>query len=216
KLIKSSPDANLKHLVFSSKTVKTVQFIRNRTRMTLLMLKYNQYRILNRKGVIIMLKIQEIREIIRLIDESSISEFSYENEGSQVTIKKEANTVQVPQPEPEPVVQQNPVKEVSVSSDPQPSVKEEKPAVEEAVKDENTTEIVSPMVGTFYRKPSPDHDTYVELGYHVNNDSVVCIVEAMKLFNEIEADTSGEIVEVLVNDGDLVEYGQALFKVKTK
>lgn len=185
--------------------------------MTLLMLKYNQYRILTQKGVLIMLKIQEIREIIRLIDESSISEFSYEHEGSQVTIKKEANTVHVPQPEPEPsaAVQQNPVKEVSVSSDPQPSVKEEAPAVEE-VKDENTTEIVSPMVGTFYRKPSPDHDTYVELGDNVNNDSVVCIVEAMKLFNEIEADTSGEIVEVLVNDGDLVEYGQALFKVKTK
>src|SRR5699024_1032671 len=171
---------------------------------------------LTRKGVIIMLKIQEIREIIRLIDESSISEFSYENEGSQVTIKKEANTVQVPQPEPEPVVQQNPVKEVSVSSDPQPSVKEEKPAVEEAVKDENTTEIVSPMVGTFYRKPSPDHDTYVNLEDHVNHDSVVRIVEAMKLYNDIEADTPGQILEVLINDGALVEYGQPSVKAKTK
>src|SRR5699024_10738530 len=96
-----------------------------------------------------MLKIQEIREIIRLIDESSISEFSYKHEGSQVTITKEANNVQVPQPEPKPEVQQNPVKEVSVSSDPHPSVKEEKPAVEEPVKDENTPEIVYLWSGHF-------------------------------------------------------------------
>src|SRR5699024_11285447 len=97
-----------------------------------------------------MLKIHEIREIIRLIDESSISEFSYEHEGSQVTIKKEAKTVQVPQQNPEPEVQQNQGKEVSVSSDPQPSVKEEKPAVEEAEKDKNTNEMVSLMSEQFY------------------------------------------------------------------
>src|SRR5699024_4405422 len=107
-----------------------------------------------------MLKIQEIREIIRLIDESYISEFSYEHEGSQVTIKKEANTVQVTLTKPETEVEQNPVKVISVFSDHQPSVKEEKTAVEEAIKDENTSEIDSPIVWTFYRKPSPDHDTY--------------------------------------------------------
>src|SRR5699024_10950144 len=81
---------------------------------------------------------------------------------------------------------------------------------------ENITEIVSPMVGTFYRKPSPDSENYVEVGDQVNEDSIVCIVEAMKLFNEIEAETTGEVTEILVGDGELVEYGQALFKVKLK
>ena len=72
------------------------------------------------------------------------------------------------------------------------------------------------MVGTFYRKPSPESDAYVEVGSTINDETIVCIVEAMKLFNEIEAETSGEIVEILVGDGELVEYGQPLFKVKTK
>ena len=70
------------------------------------------------------------------------------------------------------------------------------------------------MVGTFYASSSPDTAPYVKAGDKVTGDSIVCIVEAMKLFNEIEAEVSGEIVEVLVKDGDLVEYGQALFLVK--
>lgn len=70
------------------------------------------------------------------------------------------------------------------------------------------------MVGTFYASPSPDADVYVKVGSKVSSDSVVCIVEAMKLFNEIEAEVNGEIVEILVKDGQLVEYGQPLFLVK--
>src|SRR5699024_12641372 len=77
-------------------------------------------------------------------------------------------------------------------------------------------EIVSPMVGTLYSAPSPESDVYVKAGSKVDTDTVVCIVEAMKLFNEIEAEVTGEIVEILVNDGELVEYGQPLFKVKSK
>ncbi|EDL64555.1 acetyl-CoA carboxylase biotin carboxyl carrier protein, partial [Bacillus sp. SG-1] len=80
--------------------------------------------------------------------------------------------------------------------------------------DENLHKIVSPMVGTFYQSPSPDKDAYVKTGSKVSEDSVVCIVEAMKLFNEIEAEVKGEIVEILVKDGQLVEYGQPLFLVK--
>ena len=74
--------------------------------------------------------------------------------------------------------------------------------------------ITSPMVGTFYQSPSPDVDAYVKVGSKVSKDSIVCIVEAMKLFNEIEAEVNGEIVEILVKDGQLVEYGQPLFLVK--
>ena len=74
--------------------------------------------------------------------------------------------------------------------------------------------ITSPMVGTFYASPSPDADAYVKAGSKVSKDSIVCIVEAMKLFNEIEAEVNGEIVEILVKNGQLVEYGQPLFLVK--
>ena len=70
------------------------------------------------------------------------------------------------------------------------------------------------MVGTFYHSPSPDVDPYVKVGSKVSKDSIVCIVEAMKLFNEIEAEVNGEIVEILVKNGQLVEYGQPLFLVK--
>jgi acetyl-CoA carboxylase biotin carboxyl carrier protein len=75
-------------------------------------------------------------------------------------------------------------------------------------------EIKSPMVGTFYRSPSPGEPPFVKEGDRVGRDSVVCLVEAMKFFNQIKAEQSGTIVKVLVNDGDPVDYGQALFKVK--
>jgi acetyl-CoA carboxylase biotin carboxyl carrier protein len=80
--------------------------------------------------------------------------------------------------------------------------------------DENLHKITSPMVGTFYAASSPDTDNYVSVGSKVTNDSVVCIVEAMKLFNEIEAEVKGEIVEILAENGQLVEYGQPLFLVR--
>lgn len=79
---------------------------------------------------------------------------------------------------------------------------------------EGLHKIVSPMVGTFYKAPSPDSDPYVKVGDKVHDSSVVCIVEAMKLMNEIEAEVRGEIVEILVENGQLVEYGQTLFLVK--
>lgn len=72
------------------------------------------------------------------------------------------------------------------------------------------------MVGTFYQAPNPDSPAYVKVGDKVGNETIVCIVEAMKLFNEIEAEVQGEIVEILVKDGDLVEYGQPLFLVKAE
>jgi acetyl-CoA carboxylase biotin carboxyl carrier protein len=75
-------------------------------------------------------------------------------------------------------------------------------------------EIKSPMVGTFYRSPSPGDPPFVKEGDRVGRDSVVCLVEAMKFFNQIKAELSGTIAKVLVNDGDPVDYGQALFKVK--
>ncbi len=167
-----------------------------------------------------MFKVQEIREIIRLIDNSSISEFSYENEGATLSIKKNVGGVtqvikeeQVIQPQQAaPVVQEQPKQEENFTKKELP--KQQAITEETTENDDSIVEIVSPMVGTFYRKPSPESDPYVEVGDKINEDTIVCIVEAMKLFNEIEAETSGEIVEVLVEDGELVEYGQPLFKVK--
>lgn len=80
--------------------------------------------------------------------------------------------------------------------------------------DEGTREIKSPMVGTFYRSPTPGEKPFVKEGDRVVDDTVVCLIEAMKFFNQIKAECSGTIVKVLVNDGDPVEYGQPLFKVK--
>jgi acetyl-CoA carboxylase biotin carboxyl carrier protein len=79
---------------------------------------------------------------------------------------------------------------------------------------DNLVEIKSPIVGTLYSAPSPDSDAFVEVGSHIDEQSVICIIEAMKVMNEIRAETSGTIVEVLVKDGQAVEYGQVLFKVK--
>lgn|SRR5690625_997338 len=165
----------------------------------------------------IMLKIEELREIIKMIDESSIQEFTYENNDIKINMKKP----QLNQIEQETKV----TKEVNNQHNEVPAnVQQAEPASEETPKDKEPDqppqvnydyEIVSPMVGTLYHAPSPDSDPYVTVGSRVTKDSIVCIVEAMKLFNEIEAEVDGEIVEVLVENGELVEYGQPLFRVKT-
>ena len=165
-----------------------------------------------------MFKMQEIREIIKLVDASSLDEFVYEAEGTKVKLKKSNGVVTqvvAPKVETQAVVQQPAVKEVApVEATPAPT----QPAAPkvEVTDAENLHKITSPMVGTFYQSPNPESPAFVKVGDEVGGDSIVCIVEAMKLFNEIEAEVEGEIVEVLVKDGQLVEYGQPLFLVKVK
>ncbi|OLO40593.1 acetyl-CoA carboxylase, biotin carboxyl carrier protein [Alkalihalophilus pseudofirmus] len=159
-----------------------------------------------------MLKITDLKELIRAVDRSTITELTIKGEGKQeVTIKRGTVTefvapaeavTSAPAPTPAPVAEA-PVKEEKQPEAPAP-----------AVEDANLQKIVSPMVGTFYSAPSPDADPYVKAGDKITEDSVVCIVEAMKLMNELEAEISGEVVEVLVENGQLVEYGQPLFLVK--
>lgn len=162
------------------------------------------------------MKIQEIRELIKLVDQSSIDEIEIENDGSIIKMKKQSGVTLVETP----LVTNVPTQQVVQAPVAQPVVAEVKQEAEQvqpqAIADENLHKIVSPMVGTFYQSPSPDSGAYVKVGSKVQPDSVVCIVEAMKLFNEIEAEVEGEIVEILVNDGQLVEYGQPLFLVKSK
>ena len=166
------------------------------------------------------MKVQEIREIIKLINQTTINEFEYEHEGTKIKIIKgvESENQVIQQldqtmsvvPAVQPVAQQKG----------QAELKEEKQAVVEEHKkqtaDVELHKITSPMVGTFYESSSPDEDPYIKVGDKVKKDSIVCIVEAMKLFNEIEAEVSGEIVEILVENGQLVEYGQPLFLVKAE
>lgn len=163
------------------------------------------------------MKIQEIREIIKLIDQSSLDEFSYESEGTKIKLKKNHNgaiTSVEKRVEAPPLLIEEP-KNVEVKHAPAVAVQtEEVVAQTEAVVDSSLHKITSPMVGTFYQSSSPDVAAYVQVGSKVTADSIVCIVEAMKLFNEIEAEVTGEIVEILVKDGQLVEYGQPLFLVK--
>ncbi|WML47570.1 acetyl-CoA carboxylase biotin carboxyl carrier protein [Neobacillus sp. PS3-34] len=168
-----------------------------------------------------MLKVQEIRELIKLVDQSSIDEFVFEHEGSKIKMKKNAaETVMVASAVPHAAisapVQAQHQAPVSAPSAVKHEAKQEE-VQPEPVKETETSnlhKITSPMVGTFYASPSPDTDVYVKTGSKVSNDSIVCIVEAMKLFNEIEAEINGEIVEVLAKNGQLVEYGQPLFLVK--
>ncbi|MFB5191144.1 acetyl-CoA carboxylase biotin carboxyl carrier protein [Alicyclobacillus fastidiosus] len=164
-----------------------------------------------------MFKIGEIRELIRLLDETSLSEIHLESEDMKLHLKK---------PDPERIVQ---VSAASVHT-PQPTASAVMPAAAAppvaaaapapasapapAAVDEGVHVIVSPMVGTFYRAPSPEAGSFVEVGQKVNSKTVVCIVEAMKLMNEIEAEVNGEVVEVLAENGQLVEYGQPLFKIR--
>lgn len=169
-----------------------------------------------------MLKVQEIRELIKLVDQSSIDEFSYEYEGSKIKMKKHGagKTVteqaqHVSAAAPSPAALPVPVVQETVKQEPKVEAAAIQEVKQEEVKDtSNLHKIVSPMVGTFYQSSSPDAEAYVKQGAKVTKDSIVCIVEAMKLFNEIEAEVNGEIVEVLAKDGQLVEYGQPLFLVK--
>ncbi|KGR81610.1 acetyl-CoA carboxylase biotin carboxyl carrier protein [Lysinibacillus odysseyi] len=162
-----------------------------------------------------MFKIQEIREIIKLVDASSIDEFVYEADGSKVKLKKNGGAVEIVAPKaaapaPAPVVEQTAAPAPAAPA----QAKEEAAPAAPVVADADLHKITSPMVGTFYQAPSPDAPAYVKVGDKVGDESIVCIVEAMKLFNEIEAEIKGEIVEILVKDGQLVEYGQPLFLVK--
>ena len=164
-----------------------------------------------------MFKVQEIREIIKLVDASSIDEFVYEADGAKVKLKKKGGVTKVVAPKN--LVEASPVAATPAapvaSAAPAPKVEASAP-VAPVVETAELHKITSPMVGTFYQSPNPESSAFVKVGDKVGDESIVCIVEAMKLFNEIEAEIKGEIVEILVKDGQLVEYGQPLFLVKAE
>ncbi len=163
-----------------------------------------------------MYKLNEIKELIRLVDSTSIQHLEIENENGKISIRKpDAPAIHVAAPQTAAVsAQQLLAPAAPAQAAPQPSAP---PASAPAAAEERNADlhpIVSPMVGTFYAAPSPDAPPFVKAGDAVKEKTIVCIVEAMKLMNEIEAEVSGQIVEVLAQNGQLVEYGQPLFLVK--
>lgn len=160
-----------------------------------------------------MLKISEVRELIRLLDETSLSEIHVEYDDMKLHLKKPTVEYAQVQAVPAPVLQaQAPVATPAAVA--QPVAVQPENNVVEPVVDANVHIVTSPMVGTFYRSPSPDAPAFADVGSQVGAKTVVCIVEAMKLMNEIEAEVTGEVIEVLAQNGQLVEYGQPLFKIR--
>lgn len=145
----------------------------------------------------------EIRELADLVDEHGLTDFEFENENIRVRLSKQAAA---------PVYQAAPqyVPPTSTSSA-LAGAETETPA---AAPEEDLFKITSPIVGTFYSSPGPDKDPYVKEGSRVTPESVVCIIEAMKLMNEIQAETSGEVVKIYAENGQPVEYGQPLFGIR--
>jgi acetyl-CoA carboxylase biotin carboxyl carrier protein len=158
---------------------------------------------------------KQIQELIKMINKSNIGELTIEQKDFRVTIKqKEEHITQVVSATP---MQQAPVYAAApppAQSSPAQAPAAEKPKAAEAPAAATTITIKSPMIGTFYRKSSPDKPNLVDVGSDVDSGTVVCIIEAMKLFNEIESEVKGKIVKVLVEDASPVEYDQPLFLVE--
>jgi len=152
------------------------------------------------------LDLKQIKQIIDVMKRSSLTEFEIEEEGLKLRIcrsdENKGNGGHTAPPYAAPM---------PVAYAPPPSEESAPPAAEE---EKGIVVIKSPMVGTFYLAPSPESPPFVKVGDAINNDSPVCIIEAMKVMNEIPAELSGEIKQILLENGDSVEYGQPLFKVK--
>ncbi|MGM7691267.1 acetyl-CoA carboxylase biotin carboxyl carrier protein [Staphylococcus saprophyticus] len=156
---------------------------------------------------------KEIKELIEILDQSNLTEINIEDKGNVVNLKKKRETeIITPQISQQPMQQLAP--QQGVASNPVATGSTEETTSDASTTDDNLQTINAPMVGTFYKSPSPEESAYVQVGDSVTNESTVCILEAMKLFNEIQAEVTGEIAEILVEDGQMVEYGQPLFKVK--
>jgi len=151
--------------------------------------------------------LEEIKQIIALMKRNELTEFELEREGGKIRIKRgpngsaQSDTAVIPLP-----VQAAPVVVAPAAAAPVAAAAPAAPV--------DTLDIKSPMVGTFYRAPSPEAAAFVEVGATVNEETVVCIIEAMKVMNEIKAEVKGVITEVLLENAKAVEFGQPLFRVR--
>ena len=147
--------------------------------------------------------IKEIKAVIDLMKKHELSVFEIEKEGFRLKLQRGASAPQATIAVP-----------AATTVPPKATPTAESPPAAKLIESAPMKEIVSPMVGTFYRAASPDAPPFVEVGKAVTEDTVVCIIEAMKVMNEIKAETSGVIAEVLADNGKPVQFGQALFRVR--
>jgi len=155
--------------------------------------------------------IKQIQELVKLINKTNIGEITIEEEGVKITVKQKKDPVQhIIAGAPAPAYSAPPPQQPANSTAPPPA--STKPAA--APKEDNLLTIKSPMIGTFYRQAGPGKPIFASVGDEVTPGKVVCIIEAMKLFNEIESEVKGKIVKVLVEDASPVEYDQPLFLVE--
>jgi acetyl-CoA carboxylase biotin carboxyl carrier protein len=159
----------------------------------------------------------ELKELIELLRENGLAELELERQGFRVRLRREGtfpmaqSEVSVGQAAPVQPVKPAAPAPVAAAPPMHPGARAETAASE----DQDLHIIPSPIVGTFYRSPSPNADAFVKIGSNVEPETVVCIIEAMKLMNEIQAEISGEVVKVYVENGQPVEYGQPLFGIKS-
>ena len=149
------------------------------------------------------MNIKEIRELIKLIEQANIEEFEMERSGIRIRIRKTVTG---------PVVTQAPL----VAETPSTASSENSQTEKAPEKEEKNHIFTAPIVGTFFLKPKPDAEPFVKPGDHVTESTVLCIIEAMKIFNQIECDIEGDIARILVDNGQPVEYGQPLFEIQVK
>jgi acetyl-CoA carboxylase biotin carboxyl carrier protein len=162
--------------------------------------------------------IQSIKQLIKIVEKSDIDEIELEEEGRKIRISKRSHFPNsdvshhhmvsqfIPAVLPQPAA--------AAAPPAAPAAPATTPAQPAAKANPNIVEVRSPMVGTFYRSPSPDAEPYVEIGTSVKPGTTLCIIEAMKLMNEIESEYSGKIVDILVENGQPVEYNQVLFLIE--
>jgi acetyl-CoA carboxylase biotin carboxyl carrier protein len=148
--------------------------------------------------------LKKVKELIDLMVEKDLVEVEIVDGDSKIHLKRPNASVQMAAPAPMPMMMAAPAAAAAAA----PATPAAQPA------DDKLAGIKSPIIGTFYAAPSPDSPPYVKVGDHVTADTVVCIVEAMKVMNEIKAEMAGTIEKVMVANGQTVEYGQVLFKVK--
>ena len=155
----------------------------------------------------------ELRELIGLLRDNGLAELELENEGFRVRLRRESTLAEAAPVAP--VAHSTPAPAPAPAPPPSGPAHPGTQATTAAAQDQDLHIISSPIVGTFYRSASPTAEPFVKIGSNVDNDSVVCIIEAMKLMNEIQAETSGEVVKIYVENGQPVEYGQPLFGIQS-
>jgi acetyl-CoA carboxylase biotin carboxyl carrier protein len=159
------------------------------------------------------LNFNELRELVTTLSQSEISELTLKSAEFELTLRKQGALV-MPTAAPTVATAHEPVPGPMAETAAPASAAPAAPPTPPPSVDANLVEITSPMVGTFYRSPAPDEPPFVDVGDRIQSGQTVCIIEAMKLMNELEAEVSGEIVEILVNNADPVEFGQALMRVR--